>query len=58
MALSLVSLILHKKILSIRKMYFYNNDEKTDMILICRGCERNAVAAVDTSNTFYIHLIC
>jgi hypothetical protein len=34
MALSFVSLTLMQQIKSIRRMYFYNNDEKTDMILI------------------------
>jgi hypothetical protein len=34
MALSFVFLTLKQKIKSIRKMYFYNNHEKTDMILI------------------------
>jgi hypothetical protein len=43
-------------------MYFYNNDEKTD---IYGECGKNAVAAedvykpmVETSNIFYINLIC
>jgi hypothetical protein len=38
MALSFVSLTLMQKIKSIRKMYFYNNDEKSDMILIYGEC--------------------
>jgi hypothetical protein len=53
MALSPVS----KKSLSIRNIYFYNNDENTDML-----CGKNSVAAVDFYNpmvdTFYINLIC
>jgi hypothetical protein len=32
-------------------MHFNNNEEKTDMILIYGECG-------DTSNTFYINLIC
>jgi hypothetical protein len=49
----------------IEKNCFYNNDEKTDMILIYGERGRNSVAAadvskpmVDTSNNFYINLIC
>jgi hypothetical protein len=38
MAFSFVSLTFMQKIKSIRKMYFYNNDEKTDMILIYGEC--------------------
>jgi hypothetical protein len=38
MALGFVFLTLMQKIKSIGKMYFYNNDEKTDMILIYRKC--------------------
>jgi hypothetical protein len=38
MALSFVSLTLKEKIKSIRKMYFYNNDEKTGIILIYGEC--------------------
>jgi hypothetical protein len=51
--------------LSIRKICFYNNDEKTDMLLIYGEYKKNSFAApdvykpmVDTSNTFYINLIC
>jgi hypothetical protein len=33
--------------LSIRKTYFYNNDEKTDMILIYGECGKNATDAAD-----------
>jgi hypothetical protein len=46
-------------------MCFYNNDEKTDMLLIYEECGKNSAAAadvskpmVDTSNTFYTKLIC
>jgi hypothetical protein len=49
---------------SLNKLLFYNNDEKTDMLLIYGECGKNSVAAadvykpmVDTSNTFYINLI-
>jgi hypothetical protein len=38
MALSFVFLTLKQKIKSIRKIYFYNNHEKTDMILIYEEC--------------------
>jgi hypothetical protein len=55
MALSFVYLILMEKIKSIRKMYFYNNDEKTDMILIYGECGK---ILRSTSNTFCINLIC
>jgi hypothetical protein len=47
MALSSVSLTLNQKFLSIRKMCFYNNDEKTDMLLIYGECGKNSVAAAD-----------
>jgi hypothetical protein len=50
--------------MSIRKICFYNNDEKTDTLLIYGKCGKNSVATadvykpmVDTSNTFYINLI-
>jgi hypothetical protein len=49
MALSFVSLTLMQQIKSIRRMYFYNNDEKTDMILIYG--ERGKIFR-STSNTF------
>jgi hypothetical protein len=39
MAISPVSLTLKQKSLSIRKKCFYNNDEKTDMILILESVE-------------------
>jgi hypothetical protein len=58
-ALSFVSLTLKQKNFVNSKMYFYNNDEKTDMILIYGECGENAVAVADvyksvedTSNTF------
>jgi hypothetical protein len=55
MALGFVSLTLMQKIKSIRKMYFYNNDEKTDMILIYEECGK---ILRSISNTFCINLIC
>ncbi|KAH0821338.1 hypothetical protein GEV33_001454 [Tenebrio molitor] len=51
MALSPVSLTLNKKSLSIRKICFYNNDEKTDMLLIYGECGKNSVAAADNRST-------
>jgi hypothetical protein len=63
MALSPLSLTLKQKIFV--NSNFYNNDEKTDMLLIYGECGKNSVASavvykptVDTSNTFYINLIC
>jgi hypothetical protein len=50
MALSSVSLM------SIRKICFYNNDKKTDMLLIYGECGKNSVSAADVYN--YIKLIC
>jgi hypothetical protein len=47
MALSSVSLTLKQKSLSIGKMCFYNNDEKTDTLLIYGECGKNSVAAAD-----------
>jgi hypothetical protein len=64
MALSTVSLTLKQKIFVNSKICFYNNDEKTNMPPFME-CGKNSVAAadvmkpmVDTSNAFYINLIC
>jgi hypothetical protein len=47
MALSFVSLTLKQKSLLIRKIYLYNNNEKTDMLFIYGECGKNSVAAAD-----------
>jgi hypothetical protein len=55
-----------KNLCQFEKFVFrYNNDEKTDMLLIYGEPGKNSVAAADvykpmvhTSNTFYINLIC
>jgi hypothetical protein len=62
MALSPVSLTLKQKIFVNSKNLFYNNDEKTDMLLIYGECGKNSVAAADVYNPmvdiFYINFIC
>jgi hypothetical protein len=47
MALSSVSLTLKQKIFVNSKNVFYNNDEKTDMLLISGECGKNSFAAAD-----------
>jgi hypothetical protein len=47
MALSSVSLTLNKKKIVNSKNVFFNNDEKTDMLLIYGECGKNSVAAAD-----------
>jgi hypothetical protein len=49
MALSSVSLTLKQKIVN-SKNVFFNNDEKTDMLLIYGECGKNSVAAADVAD--------
>jgi hypothetical protein len=65
MALSSVSLTLKQKIFVNSKNVFLHKRRKDDMLLIYGERGRNSVAVadvfkpiVDTSNTFYINLIC
>jgi hypothetical protein len=39
-------------------MCFYNNDEKTGMLLIYGECGKNSVAAADITFKLYLYIVC